>query len=78
MIFLQKRSRPQFSLRALLAGMTWLALVIAVCVGQQRAASRQRDVIERLKAAGILPVTIINGQPAPSTYHPTQTDQNTP
>lgn len=67
MIFRPRRKRRplQFSLRSLLAGMTWAALIIAVCVGQQQAASRQRAVIERLKAAGVLPVTIINGQPVP-------------
>ena len=57
--------RPRFSLRTLLAGVTWAALIVAVCVGHQRASSRQRAAIERLKAAGILPVTIINGRPVP-------------
>ena len=61
----RKRRPLQFSLRSLLAGMTWAALVIAICVGQQQAASRQRAVIERLKATGVLPATIINGQPVP-------------
>jgi hypothetical protein len=59
----QKPGRPQFSLRSLLGSMTWLALVIAICVSQQQAASRQRVVIERLKAAGMLPLTIVNGKP---------------
>ena len=59
------QGRFQFSLRSLLASMTWAALVIALCVGQQQAASRQRAAIERLKAAGVLPVTLINGQPVP-------------
>ena len=46
----KRRRWFQFSLRSLLAGMMWAALVIAICVGQQQAASRQRAVIERLKA----------------------------
>ena len=70
MFDLRKRGRPQFSLRKLLAGVTWLALLIAICVGQQQAASRQRAVIEKLKAAGILPVTIINGHPVPPAHQP--------
>jgi hypothetical protein len=57
------RTRRQFSLRAMLAAVTWTALVIAVCVGQQKAATRQREVLEQLKAAGILPVTTIGGRP---------------
>jgi hypothetical protein len=61
------RRRRQFTLRSLLAGITWTALVIALCVGQQQAASRQRANIERLKAQGLLPVTLVNGQPLPPT-----------
>lgn len=59
------QGRPQFTLRSLLATMTWAALVIAVCVGQQQAAKRQRAAIERLKAAGLLPLTLVGGQPVP-------------
>jgi hypothetical protein len=59
------RRRLQFTLRSLLAGITWTALVVALCVGQQQAASRQRANIERLKAQGLLPVTLVNGQPVP-------------
>jgi hypothetical protein len=43
--------------------MTWLALVIAICVSHQQAASRQRAVIEQLKASGMLPLTTANGKP---------------
>jgi len=59
-------SRPQFTLRSLLFTITWSALLIAVCVGQQQAAKRQRANIERLKAAGLLPVTHFGSRPAPS------------
>lgn len=70
----QKRLRFQFSLRSLVAVVTWSALVIAICVGQQQAASRQREVIEELKAAGVLPLTYINGRPVPPRTR--VTDQN--
>jgi hypothetical protein len=70
MIHPPNRGRPQFSLRTLLASVTWLALVIAICVGQQQAASRQRAVIEKLKAGGTLPVTIINGRGVPPAHQP--------
>jgi methylmalonyl-CoA mutase cobalamin-binding subunit len=53
-----------------LATITWSALVIAICVGQQRAATRQREVIEQLKAAGMLPLTYVNGRPVPPAHHP--------
>lgn len=65
-----RKRRRQFGIRSLLAVMTWAALVVALCVGQQRAASRQRANIERLKAAGVLPLTIINGKPVPPRLPP--------
>jgi hypothetical protein len=70
-----KSPRAQFSVRALLATITWSALVIAICVGQQQAARRQREAIEQLKAAGTLPLTYINGQPVPPTRHSAPTKQ---
>jgi hypothetical protein len=73
MILEGKRPRAQFSIRSLLAAITWSALVIAICVGQQKAASRQREVIEELKAAGILPATQVNGRPLPTAHPPAPT-----
>jgi hypothetical protein len=70
--------RRQFSLRAMLAGVTWSALVIAICVGQQQAATRQRVVIEQLKAAGILPATTVGGRPLPAKPLPTASGQLAP
>ncbi|MEX0676346.1 MAG: hypothetical protein WD063_04685 [Pirellulales bacterium] len=73
----RKPRRLQFSLRSLLAGTTWLALLVALCVGHQKATSRQRAAIERLKAAGLLPVTIINGRPVLPPVRPTRPDGKT-
>lgn len=64
-----KRPHAQFKLRSLLAAMTWAALVIAICVGHQQAASRQREWIEHLKTTGALPATTVGGPtvgPAPT------------
>jgi len=49
------KPRGQFSLRSLLAGTTWLALLLAICVGHQRAAHHQRIQLEAIKASGQLP-----------------------
>jgi hypothetical protein len=70
MVSAAKRQRSQFSLRSLLAGITWTALVVAICVSQQQAATRQRQVIEQLKAAGILPPTLVGGRPLPPAPAP--------
>jgi hypothetical protein len=56
----------QFSLRSLLAGMMWLALLLAICVQYQQAANKQREAIEALRAAGMLPFAEVNGQPISS------------
>jgi hypothetical protein len=69
--------RAQFSVRSLLAAITWSALVIAICVGQQQAATRQRQAIEQLKAAGMLPLTYINGRPVAPAHRPAPTERRT-
>jgi hypothetical protein len=58
----QNRS-PQFTLRSMLAGLMWFALVLAICVQYQQAAAKQRASIETLKAAGMLPATPARGVP---------------
>ena len=50
-----QRLRAQFTLRGMLWAMMWSALVLAICVQQQHAATRQRERIEYLQSAGILP-----------------------
>jgi hypothetical protein len=61
----RRRKKPQFTLRSLLAGTTWAALLIAVCVAHQQAARRQRTAIEALKAARALPLTVVCPQSMP-------------
>ena len=78
MAYPRKHGWPQFSLRWMLGSMTWLALLIAVCVSQQQAATRQRVVIERLKAAGMLPLTIVNGKPVQPPPHAPRPAPKTP
>jgi hypothetical protein len=56
----------QFTLRSLLKGMAWLALLLAICVGYQRATDKQRASSDLLRAAGILPGPIEN----PAHSHP--------
>jgi hypothetical protein len=56
----------QFSLRSLLAGMMWLALLLAICVQYQQAANKQRETLEALQAAGMLPFAEVNRQPISS------------
>jgi hypothetical protein len=46
---------PQFTLRSLLAGLMWFALVLAICVQYQQARTRQRTSHESLNAAGLVP-----------------------
>jgi hypothetical protein len=52
----------QFSLRSLLAGLLWFALILAVCVEYQHAATRYREALE-LRRAGFFP----NPQPRKSS-----------
>ncbi len=47
--------RHQFRLRTLLAAITWLTLVIAVCVQHQQASRRQRQVHEHFMSLGFPP-----------------------
>ncbi len=51
----QKGTRVQFRLRTLLWGTMWFALVLAVCVQQQHAATRQREALESRRASGFFP-----------------------
>ena len=60
-----RRRRGQFSLRSLLAGLTWVALILAVCLNYQHAATRQRQQLESLKSAGLLDGARIGWQPMP-------------
>ncbi len=60
-----KRRRGQFSLRSLLAGLTWVALILAVCLNYQHAATRQRQKLHSLKSAGLLEGARIGWQPMP-------------
>jgi hypothetical protein len=46
----------QFRLRSVLAAITWLALVLAVCVQHQRTSTRQREIKEQLISVGIPPL----------------------
>jgi hypothetical protein len=60
--------RHQFQLRSVLAAITWLALVLAVCVQHQRTSARQREVREHLMSDGfppLFPMTAspLNGRP---------------
>ena len=59
--------RPQFSLRSLLAGLTWFALILAICVEHQHAAARQRQAIDSLRAAGLLPPAQVRVPPKPAS-----------
>jgi len=55
MSIFRQRLRSQFTLRGMLWAMMWAALILAICVQQQHAAIRQRERIEYLQSAGILP-----------------------
>ena len=55
MAIFPQRVRSQFTLRGMLWAMMWAALILAICVQQQHAAIRQRERIEYLQAAGMLP-----------------------
>ena len=57
--------RGQFSLRSLLAGLTWVALILAICLNYQHAATRQRQKLESLKSAGLLERARLGWQPMP-------------
>jgi hypothetical protein len=61
----RRRKNTQFTLRSLLAGTTWAALLIAVCVAHQQAARRQRAAFEDLKAAAVLRLNVVDGQTLP-------------
>lgn len=50
----QKWMRAQFRLRSLLLAIMWFALILAVCIQDQHAATRHRKRIDSLKAAGLL------------------------
>jgi hypothetical protein len=43
----------------MLLGVMWFALILAVCIKYQHAASRQREQFDRLKTAGLLPVSLV-------------------
>ena len=62
----------QFSLRSLLMGFIWLAFLLAICVQHQRATVRQRETIERLKAAGVWPAARAAGRPMSQPKRPAQ------
>jgi len=63
----RKGRRFQFRLRTLLLATMWFALILAVCVQYQHAATRRREAIETLRAAGRLPpVRIVGGGPTAS------------
>jgi len=51
------KSSAQFSLRSLLMGFIWLAFLLGICVQHQRTSAKQRETIQRLKAAGVWPAT---------------------
>jgi len=42
----------QFRLKSLLMGVVWLAFLLGICVQYQRASMKQRQAVDRLKAAG--------------------------
>jgi hypothetical protein len=46
----------QFSLRSLLMGFIWLAFLLGICVQYQRTSAKQRELIERIRAAGAWPI----------------------
>jgi hypothetical protein len=48
-----------------LAGLTWLALILAICLNYQHAATRQRQHLESLKSAGLLEGARLGWQPLP-------------
>ncbi len=62
----QKGTRVQFRLRTLLWGTMWFALLLAVCIRHQQAATRQREVMETLREAPF-PVTPAARSPQPAT-----------
>lgn len=66
------KSRTQFSLRSLLGGLTWFALILAICVNHQHAAAKYRQTLNTLKAAGALPAARLLGprQPPPARPRP--------
>lgn len=48
--------RHQFQLRSVLAAITWLALILAVCVQHQRTSTQQREAREHLMSVGFPPL----------------------
>lgn len=69
MSIFRQRLRSQFTLRGMLWAMMWSALVLAICVQQQHAAVRQRERIEYLQAAGILPPSGFKNQANTGRQH---------
>jgi hypothetical protein len=63
----QKRTRVQFRLRSVLMGMMWFALILAICVKHQTAATRHRQALESLRAAGMLPGRVFPAPARPTT-----------
>lgn len=51
----QKGLRARYRLRTLMLAIMWFALVLAICVQHQRTATRHRESLDRLRAAGLLP-----------------------
>ena len=60
-----KRTRVQFRLRSLLLATMWFALIVAVCVKYQHAATRHREALESLQAARLLPPARVPLRPQP-------------
>ncbi len=71
----QKGTRVQFRLGTLLWGTMWFALLLAICIRQQHAATRQREVLESMRARGafLLPPAATAGNTnaaAPTSVQP--------
>jgi hypothetical protein len=64
-------SRRQFSLRSLFIGLTWLALLLAVCVQYQRAVAKQREFMEVLIGAPRTKTAVGGDAPAGWQARPT-------
>jgi hypothetical protein len=61
MATIPKNRRGQFSLRSLLMGLTWLALILAICVYHQKAAKQYREALES-EMQGLVRKTHAGGQ----------------
>jgi hypothetical protein len=51
----KRGTRVQFRLRTMLWGTMWFALLLAICIRHQAAATRQREVLETLRARRMMP-----------------------